>query len=450
VVNPFDTLDKFGADAVRWYMITNASPWDNLKFSLDGLQDMQRKFFGTLQNTYHFFALYANLDGFAYQEPEVPMSARTEGDRWIISRLHSLAQLVDRAYADYDATPATRAIQNFVNDDLSNWYVRLNRKRFWKGELTTDKLAAYQTLYTCLVTVAKLASPVAPFYADLLYRDLNQVTQREAAESVHLTEFPTGDPGLINQELEEKMALAQTICSLVHSVRKEQKLRVRQPLQKISIPGLSPQQQKYVLAVQDEILAEVNVKQIEFIDDSSGLVVKKAKPNFPVLAQKGLGKHMKAIQAYLGQMDTAAIQQLAAVGRVAVPNGAESIHLELADVLVESSDIAGWATARSGDLVVALDLALTPALRQEGIARDLVNRIQNLRKDKDFDVQDKINVRLQSASEAVAQAVAAFQDYISQETQARSLQLVADLPSGEELEVDEFKVRVAVEVVELV
>jgi isoleucyl-tRNA synthetase len=450
VVNPFDTLDRYGADAVRWYMITNASPWDNLKFSLDGLQDMQRKFFGTLQNTYNFFALYANIDGFTYQQAEVPLSERTESDRWIISRLHSLAQLVDRAYADYDATPATRAIQNFVNDDLSNWYVRLNRKRFWKGELTTDKLAAYQTLYTCLATVAKLASPVAPFYCDLLYRDLNLVTGREAAESVHLTEFPVGTPGLMDPELEEKMALAQTICSLVHSVRKEQKLRVRQPLQKISIPSLSPRQRQYVLAVQDEILAEVNVKQIEFIDDSSGLVVKKAKPNFPVLAQKGLGKHMKAIQAFLGQMDTAAIFQLAAEGSVAVPNGAEPISLGLADVLIESSDIAGWATARSGDLVVALDLALTPALRQEGIARDLVNRIQNLRKDKDFDVQDKIHVRLHSASDAVNQAVAAFQAYISQETQARSLQLVADLAGGDELEVDEFKVKIAVEVAELV
>ncbi len=446
-INPFDTIDRFGADAVRWYMITNASPWDNLKFSIDGLQDMQRKFFGTLQNTYNFFAMYANLDNFAFQGAEVPLAERTESDRWIISKLHSLAQLVDNAYGDYDATPATRAIQNFVNDDLSNWYVRLNRKRFWKGELTPDKTAAYQTLYTCLVTVAKLASPVAPFYADLLYRDLNLVTGREAAESVHLCEFPHGDRALIDPALEEKMALAQTVCSLVHSIRKERKLRVRQPLQKISIPGFSPTQQKYILEVREEILTEVNVKDIVFIDDSSGLVSKKIKPNFPALAQKGLGKQMKIIQAFLGQMDTEAILHLTVQGSLLVPNGATPISLGLADVLIESNDIPGWATARSGEIVVALDITLTDELRQEGIARDLVNRIQNLRKDHNFEVQDKISVQLQTTDEAIGQAVATFQAYIAQEVQAISLQVVDQLATGVEIELDELKLKIALEVV---
>ena len=444
VIDPFETVAKYGPDAVRWYMIVNAAPWENLKFSLDGLAEMQRKFFGTLQNTYNFFALYANLDGFRYQEADVPLAERTESDRWILSRLNAIIKETDEAYADYDPTRAARAILNFVNDDLSNWYVRLNRKRFWKGEYNTDKLAAYQTLYTCLVTVAKLASPIAPFYTDLLFRDLNTVSGKETAESVHLTDYPTFNSAERNIALEEKMRLAQTICSLVHSIRKDKKLRVRLPLQKMIIPALSETFQNYVREVSDLIITETNVKSIEFIGDSEGLVTKKIKPNFPVLAQKGLGKQMKTIQAHLGQMQTADIIAFQKAGQMSIPAEGGALTLTIEDTLIEAFDIPGWASATGEGITVALDINITPELHKEGIARDLVNRIQNLRKDLNFEVQDKISVFIGADEALVADAAKDFADYIQAETQAVALQIHNDLNGTEAYEIDQFMVPIRI------
>ncbi|WP_347159896.1 isoleucine--tRNA ligase [Pontibacter chitinilyticus] len=448
-IDPFDMINTYGPDAVRWYMIANAPPWDNLKFNTEGVVETQRRFFGTLQNTYSFFALYANLDNFTYQEADVPLAQRTESDRWIISKLNTLVQEVDGYLADYDPTRAARAIQDFVVDDLSNWYVRLNRKRFWKGEYNMDKVAAYQTLYTCLETVAKLASPIAPFYTEQLYRDLNGVSGKNTEESVHLTFFPAVAENAIDKDLEERMQLAQTISSLVHSLRKKHMIKVRQPLQRILIPVLNEHTKEQIEAVADLIMSEVNVKHIEYIDDTSGILVKKIKPNFKKLGQV-FGPKMKLVAAAVQQMNQQDIAQLEREGGFTVPlNDEETAVLTPEDVEISSEDIPGWLVASEGKLTVALDVTLTEELKQEGIARDLVNRIQNLRKDSDLEVQDKIHIIMQLAAPEVNDAVLNYKAYICAETQALTLDLVEEeLSSPTQLEIDEYQILINIQVEE--
>ncbi|MBC7450023.1 MAG: isoleucine--tRNA ligase, partial [Cytophagales bacterium] len=438
VVNPFETIEKYGPDATRWYMITNAQPWDNLKFNLDGISEVQRRFFGTLQNTYSFFALYANLDSFTFAEAEIPLEKRTESDRWILSRLQSLIKDTHDAFSDYEPTRAGRAIQDFVVDDLSNWYVRLNRKRFWKGEYNEDKTAAYQTLYTCLETIAKLGAPIAPFYMEKLFRDLNGVSKKNTVESVHLADFPKVNDVYLNTDLEERMNLAQRISSLVHSIRKAPtvNMKVRQPLSRILIPILQPAMKAQIQAVEDLIKNEVNVKSVEYIEDTSGVVVKTIKPNF-----KKLGKEYGAKLKEIGN----AIAELTAENISSIEQG--SFDLKLADgtliaitaedVEIRSQDIPGWSVASEGGLTVALDITLTDELRKEGIARDVVNRVQNLRKDMGLEVQDKIRITIQKVDELINSALNSNKEYICTETQAFSLELVEKLTDGKEIEMDE-------------
>ena len=446
-INPFETLAKYGPDPTRWYMISNANPWDNLKFDLDGVQEVQRRFFNTLQNTYAFFALYANLDGFTFAEDVIPLTERTESDRWIISKLNSLVREVDAAYDTYEPTRATRLIQDFTVDDLSNWYVRLNRKRFWQGEYDRNKQAAYQTLYTCLVTIAKLASPVAPFYTDRLYQNLNKVSQQEDRASVHLTDFPKVDESAIDTDLETKMQLAQSTSSLVHSLRKQHTLKVRQPLSRILIPVLNDEFKQQIEAVEDLILSEVNVKGIEYIDDTSGILVKKIKPNFRRLG-KQYGPRMKDISAALAQWGQEEINQLEREQRYELALNGEHIPLTVEDVEITSEDIPGWSVAREGTLTVALDINVTDELKKEGVARDLVNRIQNLRKDQGLDVQDKIRVRVEQGNPMVDEAIRAHKAYICQETQALELLLTDDtLSNATALEMDEATVKINLTVV---
>ncbi len=444
-VDPFTTLEEHGPDAIRWYMISNANPWDNLKFDIEGVKEVQRRFFGTLQNTYAFFALYANLDGFTFAEDEIPLDWRTESDRWIISKLHSLVKQVDKAYKDYEPTRAARAIQDFTIDDLSNWYVRLNRKRFWQGEYNENKQAAYQTLYTCLVTLAQLSSPIAPFYSEHLFRDLNQTSQRQNPDSVHLTDFPQADENAIDQHLENKMQMAQSASSLVHSLRKQHTIKVRQPLSRILIPVLDAGFKQQLEEVEDIILSEVNVKGIEYIDDTSGVLVKKIKPNFRKLG-KQYGPMMKDISAAVAQMGQEEINRLEQEQQYELALPKERITLTTDDVEITSEDIPGWSVAREGNMTVALDITITEELRQEGIARDLVNRIQNLRKDQGLDVQDKIQVKIKTDHTSVQQAVQAYWEYISTETQATSLELVDHLEKGQEITMDEFELKIQITV----
>ena len=446
-VNPFETLAAYGADPTRWYMISNANPWDNLKFDLDGVQEVQRRFFSTLQNTYSFFALYANLDDFTFAEEAIPLDERTESDRWIISKLNSLIKEVDAAYGAYEPTRAARAIQDFTTDDLSNWYVRLNRKRFWQGAYDRDKQAAYQTLYTCLVTLAKLASPVAPFYTDRLYQDLNGVSQLEDRPSVHLTDFPVADEAAIDVDLEAKMQLAQSTSSLVHSLRKQHTIKVRQPLSRILIPVLNDELRQQIAAVEDLILSEVNVKGIEYIDDTSGILVKKIKPNFRRLGQQ-YGPKVKEIAKALTQWGSDEINQLEREQHYELPLNGEAISLTLEDVEINSEDIPGWSVAREGNLTVALDITVTDELKKEGVARDLVNRIQNLRKDQGLEVQDKIKISVKQGNALVDEAIQVHKAYICQETQAVELTLTDDtLSDAAALEMDEGVVRLALTVV---
>ncbi len=445
-IDPFKTLDQYGPDATRWYMISNANPWDNLKFDLDGVGEVQRRFFGTLQNTYAFFALYANIDGFTYTEDEIPLSGRSESDRWIISRLNSLAKEVDEAYENYEPTRAARQVQSFVIDDLSNWYVRLNRKRFWQGEYGNDKKAAYQTLYTCLVNIAKMIAPIAPFYADRLFKDLNQVSKKEAHASVHLAYYPEVDEGVIDSTLEKKMAIAQHTSSLVHSLRKQHKIKVRQPLSKILIPVLNPTMKTQFQSVEGLILSEVNVKDIEYIDDTSGILVKKIKPNFRKLG-KQYGPKMKDITAAIAQLGQEEIKQIEQAQQLELALKDESVVLTLEDVEITSEDIPGWSVASEGDITVALDITITDELKKEGVARDLVNRIQNLRKDMGLDVQDKIRVQIQKSTALLNEAVDANKQYICNETQALSLGVVEHLDGDSKtLEIDELSVNVTIEV----
>lgn len=444
-VNPFETLKKYGPDATRWYMISNANPWDNLKFDIEGVAEVQRRFFGTLYNTYSFFALYANLDQFNFSESDVDYNKLTESDRWIISRLNTLISQVDEAYNDYEPTRAARMIQDFVIDDLSNWYVRLNRKRFWKGEYNEDKMAAYQSLYTCLKTISKLASPIAPFYMDRLYNDLNAVSGHEAHDSVHLTDYPMTDPNLVDAALEIRMEMAQKISSLVHSLRKKEKLKVRQPLSRIMIPVLNKDTEVHVKAVEELILSEVNVKAIEFIDDTSGLLVKSIKPNFRKLGKEH-GARMKDISQKINAFSKEDISKLEAENNFELDLGDQKINLSLEDVEISSQDIPGWLVASENGLTVALDIHLTDELRQEGVARDLVNRVQNLRKDSGLEVQDKIAIELQSNDDMVKSSIKSFKDYICRETQAIELNLVSSFEGGQKLEMDDFEVSVKLNV----
>lgn len=437
VVNPFETIDKYGADATRWYMITNAPPWDNLKFNLDGITEVQRRFFGTLQNTYSFFALYANLDNFTYAEAEIPLTNRTESDRWILSKLQSLVKDVESSFADYEPTRAGRAIQDFVVDDLSNWYVRLNRKRFWKGEYNPDKTAAYQTLYTCLETVAKLGAPIAPFYMDKLFRDLNEVSKKHTVESVHLADFPKVIDANLDVALEERMSLAQRVSSLVHSIRKAQTIKVRQPLSRILIPILQPSMKTQIQAVEDLIKNEVNVKSIEYIEDTSGVVVKTIKPNFKKLG-KEYGAKLKEIGNAIAELKADDITKIERSNTFDLKlSDGTVIPITAEDVEIRSQDIPGWSVASEGGITVALDITLSDDLRKEGIARDVVNRVQNLRKDMGLEVQDKIRITIQKVDELINSALSSNQEYICTETQAFSLELVESLVDGKEVEMDE-------------
>ena len=424
-VNPFDAIEKYGSDPLRWYMITNAQPWDNLKFDVDGVDEVKRKFFGTLYNTYGFFALYANVDGFKYQESDIPLNQRPEIDRWIISLLNTLIKEVKDAYESYEPTRAGRAIQNFVIDNLSNWYVRLNRKRFWGGQYNNDKIAAYQTLYTCLETVAILASPIAPFYTDRLFKDLSAATGRNKGMSVHLTNFPEEDNQAIDGDLEERMNMAQRISSMVLGLRRKENLKVRQPLNKIMIPVLNENTKKQVNAVKDIILTEINIKEIEFLNDTSGILVKKIKPNFKVLGPK-YGKIMKQITGAIAQMSQEDIATLEQTNAFKLAVADQDVILSTEDVEILSEDIPGWLVANEGALTVALDIKVTEALKNEGIAREFINRIQNIRKESGFEVTDKINIQIAN-HEAITKAIEIHGNYISDQTLAKSIVLVEQL-----------------------
>ncbi len=441
-VDPFGTIEKFGSDPLRWYMITNSSPWDNLKFDVDGVDEVRRKFFGTLYNTYSFFALYANVDGFTYAEADVPMEERPEIDRWILSLLNSLIQEVDACYNDYEPTKAGRAITDFVNDNLSNWYVRLNRKRFWGSAMSTDKLSAYQTLYTCLETVAKLMAPIAPFYADRLYMDLIQVTGRDHVVSVHLADFPIADASLINKELEARMQMAQDVTSMVLALRRKVNIKVRQPLQCIMIPVVDETQKRHIEAVKDLIMSEVNVKEIHFEEGASGILVKKVKCDFKKLGPK-FGKQMKAVAAAVAEMSQEAIAELEKNGRYTfVLDGAEAV-VEAADVEIFSEDIPGWLVANEGTLTVALEVTVTEELKREGIARELVNRIQNIRKSSGFEITDKITIVLSRNSNS-DDAVNEYNTYICNQVLATSLVLADEVTDGTELNFDDFNLYIKV------
>ncbi len=436
-VDPFTTIEKYGPDATRWYMITNAAPWDNLKFDLEGIGEVQRRFFGTLHNTYSFFSLYANVDGFCYSEAEVPMAERAEIDRWILSELNTLIKKVDEVYSDYEPHRAGRYIENFVDEHLSNWYVRLCRRRFWKGDYSGDKIAAYQTLYRCMEVVAQLSAPIAPFFMDRLFSDLNAVTGRDKAESIHLSDFPVSDPFLIDKDLEERMELAQKISSMILSIRKKENIRVRQPLNKIQIPVLDDSFKNKIEAVQNLILSEVNVKSLEFVDESTTSITKNLKLNFKTLGKK-CGKNMKAVQIFANENAQAIISGIEKTGKFEIHIDSEMIKLESEDVEIIPVDIPGWKVANSGQLTVALDITITPALREEGLARELVNRIQNLRKESNLDVTDRIDVKIQRNS-AINEAITNNLNYICTEILASSLELVDtfDIKMGSEIELDE-------------
>jgi isoleucyl-tRNA synthetase len=441
--DPFETMDEHGADATRWYMISNANPWDNLKFDVDGIIEVKRKFFGTLYNTYAFFALYANIDRFMYKEDEIPLEERPEIDQWILSELHTLIRQVDEDYASYEPTRATRAIAYFVQENLSNWYVRLSRRRFWKGDYQFDKISAYQTLYTCLLTVARLSAPVAPFYMERLYKDLTVVTGGKHQESVHLSDFPEYDKAVINASLESKMQKAQDISSLVLSIRQKEKIKVRQPLQKIMIPVSDSNQRNEIEAVSDLIKSEVNVKEIELLDDASGILVKKIKPNFKSLGPR-FGKDMKKIAAAVARLDQEDIQKIEQQGEIMLDLENKSINLQLEDVEISSQDIEGWLVASSGSLTVALDVKINDELRKEGIARELVNRIQNLRKESGYEVTDKIDIKILKDG-LVEQAVESNMNYIKTETLAADLNFEEFLDKGTEITFDEINTKLFIQ-----
>ena len=437
-VDPFETLAKYGPDATRWYMISNANPWENLKFDIEGIDEVRRKFFGTLYNTYSFFALYANVDGFKYEEAEV--QNKPEIDRWILSELNILIKEVKAFYEDYEPTKVARAINTFVNDNLSNWYVRLCRRRFWKGDYTEDKISAYQTLYTCLDTVAKLSAPIAPFFMDRLYQDLNAVTGKDKAESVHLSDFPVTDESKIDTDLVEKTHLAQSITSMVFSLRKKENIKVRQPLQKVMIPVLDKKTESQILAVADLIKQEVNVKELQLInaEEASTLIVKQIKPNFKVLGAK-LGKDMKTVGAEISAMSSEQIATLEKEGKMSIAGH----EITIDDVEILTKDIPGWTVTSEGRITVALDLTVTDELRAEGVAREFVNRVQNLRKDKDFDLMDRISIQLEENNPFKSE-INANNSYISTEVLANKIEFVDSLSQADEIEINDvyFKINI--------
>ncbi|MEN2486765.1 isoleucine--tRNA ligase [Flavobacterium sp. B11] len=441
-IDPFKTIEEFGPDATRWYMIMNANPWDNLKFDLEGIAEVRRKFFGTLYNTYSFFSLYANIDGFKYEEAEIPLNERPEIDQWIISELNTLVKFVDECYEDYEPTKATRAISEFVQENLSNWYVRLCRRRFWKGEYAKDKIAAYQTLYTCLLTISKLSAPVAPFFMDKLYRDLTASTGTEDFASVHLAEFPKFVENFVNKTLESKMQKAQTISSLVLSLRKKEMIKVRQPLQKVMIPVLDENQRAEIEAISDLVKAEVNVKEIELLDDASGILVKQIKPNFKALGPR-FGKDMGLISKEIQGFSPEQINQLDKQGTLDIVISGNNVTLSLEDVEITSQDIEGWLVANSNGITVALDITISEELKNEGIARELVNRIQNIRKDSGFEVTDKIKVQIKRDG-ILEDAVSKNEDYIKSETLTDDLVFVDALENGTEIEFDDIRTMILI------
>ncbi|MBC7382406.1 MAG: isoleucine--tRNA ligase [Bacteroidia bacterium] len=438
VVDPFQTIDQYGADATRWYMLTNSDPWDNLKFDLEGVAESQRKFFGTLYNTYSFFALYANIDGFTYKEEEIPINQRPEIDRWILSLLNTLIKKVEKQLNMYDPTPAARAIQEFLGENLSNWYVRLCRRRFWKGEYSTDKISAYQTLYTCLSTIAKLMSPVAPFYADMLYRDLNKVSGKEASVSVHLTLFPEFSESWINKELEEQMGYAQKISSLILSLRKKDNIKVRQPLQKVLIPLIDQHMKAEIMHVKDLILAEVNVKELEFID----AIDKSIKPNFKTLGKK-VGSKMKQVAEKISHFNQQQISEIEQNGSIELEVDGEYLQLLRVDVEILSTEITGYKVANDGKITVALDVNISDSLRDEGIARELISKLQNLRKELNFEVKDKINVKI-SENGYIKNAINNYKTYICTEILANSIIIVPEITTGLEIIIDEVRLNVEI------
>ncbi len=424
-------------------MISNANPWDNLKFDLDGIEEVKRKFFGTLYNTYSFFSLYTNIDGFSYSEENIALEKRPEIDRWILSELHTLIAKVDKFYTDYEPTRAARAISDFTQDYLSNWYVRLSRRRFWKGDYQADKISAYQTLYTCMVTIAKLGSPIAPFFMDKLYQDLNSVTNKETSESIHLSDFPKFDESFVDKSLERKMENAQIISSLVLSLRAKEKIKVRQPLQKIMIPVDSNQQKEEILAVAGLIKHEVNIKEVQILDDASNILIKQIKPNFKALGPK-FGKDMRFVAAEVQKFTQEDINKIEKSGKISLDINGKNITLELADVEISSKDIEGWLVANEGALTVALDVTITEDLRKEGVARELVNRIQNARKDTGLEVTDKIKLTVLNF-ENLQQSIKDNKDYIMSETLTKELVFVDELKNGIEIEFDTIKSKILIQ-----
>jgi isoleucyl-tRNA synthetase len=437
--DPFETLATYGPDATRWYMISNANPWDNLKFDIEGIEEVKRKFFGTLFNTYSFFTLYANIDQFKYTETDIPLAERPEIDRWILSELNTLITKVDEYYADYEPTKAARIISEFTQEYLSNWFVRLSRRRFWKGDYQKDKISAYQTLFTCMLTISKLGAPIAPFYMDRLYLDLIQHTGKEAFKSVHLAEFPKANTVMIDKALESKMAQAQLISSLVLSLRAKEKIKVRQPLQKIMIPVASAEQKEEILAISDLIKHEVNIKEIELLEDASDILVKQIKPNFKVLGPR-FGKDMRFVATAVQNLDADAIKEIEKQGHLEVEINGKFSTLELSDVEITSQDIEGWLVANQGAVTVALDVTITESLREEGIARELVNRIQNLRKDSGFELTDHIDVFLVHET-SMHKAIQTNLDYIKVETLTHTLHEVNQLDEGIEIDFDDISTK---------
>jgi isoleucyl-tRNA synthetase len=442
VVNPFETLETYGADATRWYLVTNASPWDNLKFDMSGIQEVQRKFFGTLYNTYQFFVLYANVDGFKFEQAYIPVKDRPEIDRWVISSLHSLVQTVTVAMDDFEPTIAGRAIETFVDEHLSNWYVRLCRRRFWKGTYSEDKIAAYQTLYECIETIARLMAPIAPFFCDQLFRNLNGLTKRFDATSIHHIDFPKADPSKMDAALETRMQLAQDICSLVLSIRKKVNIKVRQPLQKILIPVLDPAMKLSIEQMEELILAEVNVKEINYITETEGVISKKLKPNFKLLGAK-LGTKMKQASAVIAALSQNEISELERNGTLTILVEESPITLLINEVDIIAEDIPGWSVAVKGNLTVALDISLSEALLKEGHARELVNRVQNIRKEANFELTDKILLQIVD-NQHLKESINEFSDYICREILATQIDWVSSLEEGVDIEINDQKLRILV------
>ena len=443
-IDPFTTIENYGTDPLRWYLVTNAQPWDNLKFDLSGIDEVKRKFFGTLYNTYSFFTLYANIDGFNYKDDEIPISERPEIDRWIISLMNSLIKEVKENYDNYEITRAGRLIQDFVTENLSNWYVRLNRKRFWGGKFNDDKISAYQTLYKCLETVAILSSPIAPFYSDRLFRDLNLTSNRNKAESVHLALFPEYSMDSIDKDLEERMQIAQTVSSMILGLRRKVKKKVRQPLQKMMIPITEAGFKSKFEAVKNLILSEVNVREVEYIDENAGILIKKVKPNFKSLGPK-YGKLMKEIAGAINKMTQEEILEFEKNQEAELQLNTENILIDLDDVEIISEDIPGWLVANEGKLTVALDVTINEDLKNEGIARECINRIQNFRKERNFDVTDKIEISILK-HDAINNVINIHKDYIALQTLASNIQLSDSLEKDSiELEIDdEIKTRIKI------